>query len=109
MLGNRIVQALSLGLVFASSTFASLGGVAESVHQLNEDNFEEKVSKGLWLVSWRVIKPVAIAPCLTSYVHLRLVEHFSPGCQYLSWSWCTPVDLCNPSFRRTLQSFRTDI
>lgn len=50
MLGNRIVQALSLGLVFASSAFASLGGVAESVHQLNEDNFEEKVSKGLWSV-----------------------------------------------------------
>ncbi|KAI5451445.1 hypothetical protein NCC49_001751 [Naganishia albida] len=54
---TTIGRVFSLGLLLVSSTVASLAGVAESVHQLNEDNFDEKVSRGLWLV-----------------------EHFSPGC-----------------------------
>lgn len=48
MLGHWIGQVFSLGLLLAASASATLGGVAESVHQLNEDNFEEKASKGLW-------------------------------------------------------------
>lgn len=48
---TTIGRAFSLGLLLASSAVASLAGVAESVHQLNEDNFDEKVSRGLWFVT----------------------------------------------------------
>lgn len=53
---NTLGHVLSLGLLLVSSVAASLAGVAESVHQLNEDNFDEKVSRGLWFVN-RVAKP----------------------------------------------------
>lgn len=48
---TTIGRVFSLGLLLASSAVASLAGVAESVHQLNEDNFDEKVSRGLWFVT----------------------------------------------------------
>jgi hypothetical protein len=49
---TTIGRALSAGLLLASSAVATLGGAAESVHQLNEDNFDEKVSRGLWFVTF---------------------------------------------------------
>lgn len=50
MLGIRLSGVLSLGLFLASSAYASLPGTVESVHQLNEDNFDDKVARGLWFV-----------------------------------------------------------
>lgn len=50
MLGIRLSGVLSLGLLLASSAYASLPGAADSVHQLNEDNFDKKVARGLWFV-----------------------------------------------------------
>ncbi|KAJ9096608.1 hypothetical protein QFC19_007141 [Naganishia cerealis] len=44
------MQVLTLGLLFASSAWAALPGAADSVYQLNEDNFDDKVAQGLWFV-----------------------------------------------------------
>lgn len=107
MLGKHIGQVLSLGLLFASSAFASLAGVAESVHQLNEDNFEAKVSKGLWLVLLRWSQTSFLD--LILFILYRLVEHFSPGCKsapHIGWQDAKPS---TRFFRWTLPSFRSDL
>ncbi|KAJ9102535.1 hypothetical protein QFC21_002936 [Naganishia friedmannii] len=50
MLRIRLSGVLSLGLLLASSAYASLPGTVDSVHQLNEDNFEDNVARGLCMV-----------------------------------------------------------